>query len=154
MSELSIVSKFPEIIQLSPDFPSINFWETLALLLPKLCLINIEITLLSLPVKENPSSNRKDAASFFKASMNVQETVGVNEMAILTTRKTTQVVQQNLLVYFPFSTIWRHRIAWIKLSTKYHVLSLSSKLRCSTGFYTTQETKKKISQKPLMSPGY
>lgn len=38
--------------------------------------------------------------------MNVQETVGVNEIAVLTTRKTTQVVQQNLLVYFPFSILF------------------------------------------------
>jgi hypothetical protein len=38
--------------------------------------------------------------------MNVQETFGVNEIAVLTTRKTTQVVQQNLLVYFPFSILF------------------------------------------------
>lgn len=35
-----------------------------------------------------------------------QETTEVTQIAVLTTRKTTQVVQQNLLVYFPFSVLF------------------------------------------------
>lgn len=49
-------------------------------------------------------------------------------MAVLTTRKTTQVVQQHLLVYFSFS-ILPEGIGWLCISfLQYHVLNASSKL--------------------------
>lgn len=38
--------------------------------------------------------------------MDVTKNSGVTEIAVLTTRETTQVVQQNLLVYFPFSILF------------------------------------------------
>lgn len=38
--------------------------------------------------------------------MDVTKNFGVTEIAVLTTRETTQVVQQNLLVYFPFSLLF------------------------------------------------
>lgn len=49
-------------------------------------------------------------------------------MAVLTTRKTTQVVQQNLLVYFSFSILPKG-IGWLCIIfLQYRVLNASSKL--------------------------
>lgn len=54
------------------------------------------------------SSSRGEAVSLLLKLVWIwQETLGVTEIAVLvTTRKTTQVVQQNLLVYFPFSILF------------------------------------------------